>query len=269
MIFVDTHAHLFWPDFETDREQVLRRAAEAGVGAILNLGTNAETSRICVDLADEHEQCWAAVGFHPHNIEDLAADREQGLSQLRSLMGHPKVVAIGETGLDFYRGRGTEEAQRVSLKAHFELARMSGLPIVLHSRGTGSELREALEEFGAGVKAILHCFVGDEAFGRWAVSQGHFLGLGGIFTFPTSDMADMVRSWDIDHVLLETDSPFLSPVPHRGKRNEPAFILHTARAIARALGISVEELAERTTRNACRVLGIPQADLGPGVASGD
>jgi len=267
LIIVDTHAHLFWPDFETDREEVLRRAAEAGVRAILNLGTTAETSRVCVGLADEYEQCWAAVGFHPHDVEAFASNREQGLSQLHSLLGHPKVVAIGETGLDFYRGRGTEEAQRVSLRAHFELARMSGLPIVLHNRGTGSELREALEEFGAGIRAVLHCFVGDEAFGRWAVDQGYYLGLGGIFTFPTSDMAGMVRSWNIDHLLLETDSPFLTPVPHRGKRNEPAFIVHTARAIARALGISVEELAEHTTRNACRVLGIPLDDLGPGAAS--
>ena len=264
MIAVDTHCHLFWSDFDSDRDDVVRRAVESGVSAILNLGTTVETSRDCIALAERYEQCWAAVGFHPHDVEVFAVDPEEAVSELRSLTGHPKVVAVGETGLDFYRGRETEEAQRASLQAHFVMARETGLPIVLHNRSAGPELREMLEEYDSEVTAILHCFVGDEEFGRWAIDRGHYLGLGGIFTFPSSDLPGMVTAWDIDRLVLETDSPFLSPLPHRGRRNEPAFIVHTARAIAEALGMSVEDLSERTTANACRVLdlSLPGRDAG-------
>ncbi len=254
----DTHAHLFWSDFDKDRDEVISRAAEHGVTGILNLGTTVDSSQACIALAEKYTYCHAAIGFHPHDVEIFAADPDEKISQLLSLVEQPEVVAVGETGLDFFGGRDTEEAQVASLHAHFDLARRTGLPIVLHNRNASGELKDFLEEYDSEVTAILHCFTGDEWFGMWAIERGHYLGLGGIFTFPSSDLPDMVRSWDLDHLLLETDSPFLSPVPYRGKRNEPSCVIHTARAIAEVVGISPEELGERTTANACRVLGLPR-----------
>ena len=254
MLF-DTHAHLFWEDFQEDLDQVLDRAREAGVEGILNLGTNVETSRACVDLAERSPLCWAAVGWHPNDAAGFAEDPEGGGEAIRSLAGHPRVAAIGESGLDFYRDRASSEAQHASLRFHFDLARETGKPIVLHNREATEELRSALADLDEGVTAILHSFIGPEEFGRWAIDRGHYLGLGGIFTFRSSDLPEMVGSWDVDHILVETDSPFLAPVPHRGRRNEPAFVADTARTVADALDIPFEELARRTTENAHRVFG--------------
>lgn len=253
----DTHAHLFWSDFDKDREEVINRAAEHGVTGILNLGTTVDSSQACIALAGKYTHCHAAIGFHPHDAEIFSTDPDESFSKLLSLAAQPGVVAVGETGLDFFKGRDTEEAQVASLHAHFDLARRTGLPIVLHNRNAGEELKVFLEEYDSEVTAILHCFSGDEQFGVWAIERGHYLGLGGIFTFSSCDLPDMVRSWNLDHLLLETDSPFLSPVPYRGKRNEPSYVIHTARAIAEVVGISPEELGEKTTANACRVLGLP------------
>ncbi|MFO7768223.1 MAG: TatD family hydrolase [bacterium] len=252
MLF-DTHAHLFWEDFQEDLEDVLDRAREAGVEGILNLGTDPDTSRACVELAEHSPLCWAAVGWHPNDAGGFAADPRGAGDAIRNLVDHPRVIAIGESGLDFYRDRSPAEAQYESLRFHFELARETGKPLVLHNREAGDELRETLEEMDEGVTAVLHSFVGDTAFGRWATDRGHYLGLGGIFTFRTSGLPGMVHAWDLDRLLVETDSPFLAPVPHRGKRNEPAFVADTARAVAEALEIPFEELARRTTANAHRL----------------
>lgn len=256
MNLFDTHAHLFWEDFRADLEDVLERAEGVGVGAILNLGTTLETSELCVSLAERYEQCWAAAGFHPNDADHFGADPQRGAAGVRELLSHPGVIAVGETGLDFYRDRVRPDVQLESLKVHFDLARESGLPIVLHNREADNEIRTALEKWDEGVTAVLHCFAGDEEFGKWATGRGHYLGLGGVFTFPSSGLRQMVTAWDLDHILLETDSPFLSPVPHRGKRNEPSFVAHTAGAIADALGTTAEEVAERTTANACRLFGL-------------
>lgn len=258
MNLVDTHAHLFWDDFQSDLESVIGRAADAGVKAILNLGTTLETSRRCVALAEKYDRCWAAAGFHPNDADLYESDADAGIEGINALTTHPKVVAIGETGLDFYRDRVSVQTQKSSLEAHFGLARQCGLPIVLHNREASTELRSALETWGDEITAILHCFTGDVEFGKWAIGQGHFLGLGGVFTYPSSSLPELVKEWNLDHLLLETDSPFLSPVPHRGRRNEPAYIVHTAEAVAGALGMSVDELAEHTSDNARRVLNLPE-----------
>lgn len=260
MLF-DTHAHLFWDEFDSDRDAVVARACAAGVGAILNLGTTVDTSRECLQLAERHPECWAAVGFHPNDIEAFEEDPDHGMDALRSMASQNRVIAVGESGLDLYRNRDSLPAQQQSLARHFDLARETGLPIVLHNREADRELRTALEEHDEGVTAVLHCFVGDEAFGRWAIDRGHYLGLGGVFTFRSSDLPGMVGAWDPDHLLLETDSPFLSPVPLRGKRNEPSHVVHTARAVAEALEIVFEEFAELTTSNACRAFGLPREAL--------
>ncbi len=257
MTFVDTHAHLWWEDFDPDREAVLTRARSAGVAAILNLGTDLETSRAAVALAESSDLCWAAVGFHPNDADAWADDPEAARGALIELTAHPRVVAIGESGLDFYRDRVGAERQQAALEAHFALARTTSLPIILHNREASTELQSSLEQLDEGVTAILHCFTGPAAFGNWAIERGHYLGLGGVFTFPSSDLRAVVGQWNPDHLLLETDAPFLAPVPHRGQRNEPAFVVDTARAVAAALGMELDKLAALTSANARRVLGLP------------
>lgn len=257
MRFVDTHAHLWWEDFNADLDDVLSRTRSAGVEAVLNLGTDLESSQAGIELAERSNLCWAAVGFHPNDAAAWAHDPEAGEAALRRLARHPRVVAIGESGLDFYRDRVRPEDQIASLAAHLRLARETSLPIVLHNREATPELQAALEEHDEGVTAILHCFAGGAAFGRWAIERGHYLGLGGVFTYRSSPLREIVGEWDTGRLLLETDAPFLAPVPHRGKRNEPAFVVDTARAVAEALQMPLEELAEITTANARRVLGLP------------
>jgi TatD DNase family protein len=255
MLF-DTHAHLFWNTFDEDRDEVMARAREAGVEGILNLGTTPHTSRQCIELAERYPECWAAAGLHPNDIDTLAEDPVPGMAEVEELAGHPKVVAIGETGIDLYRSQDTRDIQMESLRRHFELARRLQLPVVLHNREADRELRGALEEYDQGVTAVLHCFTGDAEFGTWAIDRGHYLGLGGVFTFRSSKLRESVADWDIERLLLETDSPFLSPVPHRGKRNEPAYVLHTAETVAGALDLDPAELARITTENARRLLGL-------------
>ncbi len=259
MKLVDTHAHLFWEDYEHDLDEVVERARDAGVEAILNLGTDDETSAECVNLAERYPTCWAAAGVHPNDASLYDSDRDAVMGRVRDLLSHPKVIAVGESGLDLYRDRVSLDTQIRCLEDHFALAREHGLPIVLHNRQADAELRDALVKWDEGVTAILHCFAGDAEFGRWAIERGHFLGLGGVFTFPSSSLREMVGEWDLDHILLETDSPFLSPVPYRGKRNEPTYVADTAALVADTLGMTHDDLAERTTANAYRALDIPIA----------
>jgi TatD DNase family protein len=252
LILFDTHAHLWESDFDSDRHEVLTRARAAGVREVLNLGTTVATSRACLELAEQEPLCWAAVGLHPNELQEYAADPEGEMAAVEDLCHHPRVVAIGETGLDFQREPVARTVQRAALRDHLELGRRTGLPVVLHNRLADVELREAVETWGEGVTAVFHCFTGDESFGRWAIEHGHYLGLGGVLTFRSSDLRERVGAWDLDGILLETDSPYLAPAPHRGKRNEPALIALTARALADAVGLDRDELAERTRANAFR-----------------
>jgi len=254
--FFDTHAHLWWEDFEPDRAEVLERARTAGVVGILNLGTTAATSRSAQGLAERDPLCWAAVGLHPDDLPEYAADPAGSIAAIEALTGHPRVIAIGETGLDFYRDHIDPDIQRAALRDQLDLARRTGLPVVLHNRQADGELREAIEAWGEGVTAVFHCFTGDTDFGRWAIERGHYLGIGGVFTFKSSNLRDQVRAWDPERLLLETDSPFLAPVPHRGRRNEPAHLPLIARALGEALGTSPEAVAARTTENALRLFGL-------------
>jgi TatD DNase family protein len=249
----DTHAHLWWSDFDSDRDEVLARARAAGVREVLNLGTTVATSRTCLALAERESLCWAAVGLHPNDLQEYVADPAGSIAAIETLCTRSRVVAIGETGLDFYREHTDPEVQLAALRDHLELGRRTGLPVVLHNRRADTELREAVAMWGEGVTAVFHCFTGDEAFGRWAIERGHYLGLGGVLTFRSSDLREQVAAWDLDRILLETDSPFLAPAPHRGKRNEPALITVTAGVLAEALGREPAELAERTRANAFRV----------------
>ena len=253
-MLIDTHAHLDDPRFKQDRDVVIQRAFEAGIEAILNVGTNLSTSRASVTLSERHDRIYAAVGCHPHDAETLSPD---GLSQLTELAGGEKVVAIGETGLDFYRDRSPRHVQRLAFTDQIRLARTCRLPLIVHSRSADEETMRILRKEGAAeVGGVLHCFPGDMDLAREAIRMNFYIGLGGTTTFKNSSSLAVARQIPLERLLLETDCPYLAPMPHRGKRNEPAYVRFTADRIARERGIPLDTLTETTCENARRVFGL-------------
>jgi TatD DNase family protein len=257
MLF-DTHAHLHDPAFAGDRAAVLERARRAGVGLMLAVGTDPATSREAVALAAAHGDVYAAVGIHPH---DAAAADAAALADIGALARAPKVVAVGEIGLDYYRDLSPREAQRAVLAAHVALAREVGKPVLLHCREAHADLLALLEAEGVGaVGGILHCFSGDLDVARRGRALGLLVSIAGPVTYPNARrLGEVVRALGPDPLVLETDCPYLPPQGWRGQRNEPAYLPATAARVAELCGVPLDALAARTTANACRLLGIPVA----------
>lgn len=258
---VDTHAHLDHPQFDADRAAVIERARAAGVTRILTVGTDLPSSRAAVALATHHAELCATVGVHPHAAGALSPS---ALAELRALAAHPKVVAIGEIGLDFYRDRAPRAQQQAAFAAQLELAAELGLPVVIHCREAEGPLMAMLRSWVAehpaprrGWRGVLHAFPGDAAMAEEAAALGFMIALGGPVTFENARrLHALVPQLSLDHLLLETDAPYLAPHPRRGQRNEPAWIVRVAEAIARLHGDSLTEVAKRTTANAMAVFGL-------------
>jgi TatD DNase family protein len=251
---VDTHVHLQLRDFDADREAVFHRAHDAGVDGFVVVGFDEETSRKAVRLAEEQADCWATVGLHPHDARNWS---ERLHATLRDLAEHPKVVAIGETGLDYYRNLSPREAQVHAFRRQIELARQLGKPLVIHNRDATGDALDIIEREADGVPTVLHCFSGDERDAERALRLGCFFGIGGPVTYPKSDtLRAVVRHLPSERFFVETDAPWLAPQTRRGGRNEPAFVRMTAEQIARVWGESVDVTAQRTTENACAFFGI-------------
>lgn len=252
----DTHAHLHGPEFAPDRDAVLTRAAGAGLGRILTVGTDPESSRAAVALAAAYAEVYAAVGIHPHDAEgaDLAA-----LAEIAALARAPKVVAVGEIGLDHYRNLSPPAAQGAALRAQLALARAVGKPVLLHCREAHDDLLGILRAEGvAEIGGIMHCFSGDQTAARRCLDLGLLLSIAGPVTYPNARrLQEVVRGLPLDRLVLETDCPYLPPQPWRGQRNEPAYLGATAARVAELLGLPLARVAEETTRTACRTLGIP------------
>ncbi len=244
---IDSHAHLHRSEFDSDREEVLARARAAGVCLIVEAATDAASARRVIDLARRHpDLIRAAVGFHPC---DVRAEREAEMEELEALAHEPEVVAIGETGLDFHwEENAPPEVQERFLRRHIALSRAVGKPLVLHHRKAGPRVAELLEEAGpppAG--GTFHCFAGDSALARRVVALGFKIGVGGSATFKKSHLPELLRGLGgLRDVVLETDSPYLAPMPHRGKRNEPAYLALTRDQVAAALGVGAAALEEAT-----------------------
>ncbi|RKY68826.1 MAG: hydrolase TatD [Candidatus Latescibacterota bacterium] len=253
-MLIDTHAHLDDPRFNRDRDQVIQSAFEAGIEAIVNVGTDLSTSRASVTLSEQYDRIYASVGCHPHDASTLSPD---GLSQIAQLTRGKKVVAIGETGLDFYRDRSPRDAQRWAFCDQIGLARKLKLPLIVHSRSADEETMRILKEEGAAeIGGVLHCFPGDMEMAREAIRMNFYIGLGGTTTFRNSSSLTVARQLPLEWMLLETDCPYLAPMPHRGKRNEPAYVRFTAERIASERGIPLDTLAEATCENARRLFGL-------------
>ncbi len=245
-MLIDTHAHLFYKDYDGRLDDLFKRAADAGVGAIIVPGLDLKTSEQAIALAERYTQVWAAVGVHPHDIEKAPTDV---LAQLESLATHDKVVAIGETGLDFYRDLSPREAQERLFRGHLELAATLDLPAIVHNRNADAALLRVLRDAGH-TAGVVHCFSSPPQVAREVLDFGFHISFTGTVTFPKSTNPAVLRSVGLDKVMVETDSPYLAPVPKRGRTNEPAYVRHVARKIAEILDMTVEEVAEITTANA-------------------
>lgn len=263
MHLVDTHAHLNHEDYQEDLLAVLTRAGEAGVAAVLVPGYDLDSSRQAVAMAEEFGEArqeglprlYAAVGIHPHDAHTCDDD---ALAALHALLAHPGVVAVGETGLDYYRNLSPRERQQDSLRAHLALARETGKPILLHNRESDEDLLRLLRSEGlpeAG--GVLHCFSGDTALAREAVALGLMVSAAGQVTYKNAArLREALATVPLDRLLVETDSPYLAPVPHRGRRNEPAWVAEVVRSLASLRALAPDDLAAATSANAERLLGI-------------
>lgn len=255
-MLIDTHAHLDFKDFEKDRQTVLDRAQQAGVAAIVTIGVDLATSRAAIALAQTHEQIFATVGFHPHDAKTVNA---AALAELRALARHPQVVAIGETGLDFYRDRSPRDVQRRVFRQQLQIAAELAKPVVVHDRDAHQETLDILRQWVAEnepslpeYRGVLHCFSGDLAMAQAVTKLGFLVGIDGPITYPNAhQLQAIVRALPLSRLLVETDAPFLIPHPHpRKKRNEPAYVQLVAAKIAEIKKLSLEEVAQATTANA-------------------
>ncbi len=257
---MDTHAHLDADTFDNDRAEVIARAREAGVSTIISAGTDLESSKKAIALAEKHPEVLAAAGFHPHGAGTV---KEADIASLAEIANHPRVVAIGEAGLDYYRNYSPREAQVQVLKWQLELAVKLDLPIVVHCREAEKDLLALLRDWtkryqerqGQG-RGVIHCFMGDSDAARQYLEMGFYLSLGAYIGYPASAYAhDVIRSIPQDRLMVETDCPFLAPQKYRGRRNEPAYVPLTVEVLAKIRGAPLETVARETTQNAQRLFG--------------
>jgi TatD DNase family protein len=252
-MLVDSHCHLDFPDFDEDRDAVLDRARAAVVETIVSISTRVARFPQLRALVDRYPDVYCSVGTHPHNA---AEEPDVTTADLVRLAADPKVVAIGEAGLDYHYDNSPRDAQRASFLRHIAAARETQLPLVIHAREADDDIGDILEaESGQGAfPAILHCFSSGRDLARRAVDLGLYVSFSGILTFRRSDeLRDIARHIPLDRLLVETDAPYLAPVPHRGRRNEPAYVVETAKILADVKGLSAEALATATTDNFYRI----------------
>jgi TatD DNase family protein len=266
-MFIDSHAHIFFKDFQPDLPEVIRRAQDAGVEAIVCPGTDLETSRQSIALAEEYGMVYACVGFHPH---DASKGDATALNEIERLSEHPKVVAIGEIGLDFHYNFSPPERQMEVFSEQIRIAQRRNLPIVIHSRKAEADTMRIVEGAiiespgwrpAAAPRGVFHCFPGDVAMANRVIGWNFCISVPGPVTFGSKPgrpnlMAEVVEKTSLDHMLIETDSPYLTPAPHRGTRNEPAHVRLIAGVIAGIKGRTPEEVGASTTAAARRLFGI-------------
>jgi len=252
-VLVDSHCHLDFDVFDGDRDAVLERARAAGVGTMLTICTRLSKFEQVRAVADSDPEIWCSVGVHPHEAAEEGIDAPAALIERAR---HPRVVGIGETGLDFYYDHSPHDAQRVNFRAHIEAARETGLPLIVHARDADDETASMLRAAAAagGLTGVMHCFSSGRALAEAALEIGFYISLSGIVTFKNAEeLRGIAKDVPLDRLLVETDAPYLAPIPLRGKRNEPAFVAHTARFVAELKGVEEGALAAATTENFYRL----------------
>ncbi|MGD9914214.1 MAG: TatD family hydrolase [Rhizobiaceae bacterium] len=260
-MLVDSHCHLDFPDFEAERAEVIARAVGAGVGRMVTISTRVSRFPGLVAIAEAHEEVYCSVGTHPHNADEelhITAD------ELVRLSAHPKVVAIGEAGLDYFYDKAPRDAQAQGFRTHIAAARETSLPLVIHARDADADIAAILEEeTGKGAfPFVLHCFSSGRALAEKGVELGGYVSFSGIVTFKNSpELRAIAAALPRDRLLVETDAPYLAPVPHRGKRNEPAFVANTAAVLGETIGLDAAAIAALTTDNFFRLFSkMPRPD---------
>jgi TatD DNase family protein len=248
-MLIDSHCHLDFPELSGDETGVLARARLGGVAGMLTIGTRLDQFDKVRAIAERHPNVWCSVGVHPHEAEE---EGQKTPDRLVEATRHPKVVGIGETGLDFFYEHSPRAQQAESFRAHIAAARQTGLPLIVHTRDADTETGDILEdEFAKGAfTGLIHCFSSGPEVARRALALGLYISISGIVTFKAAEsLRAIVRDLPLDRLLVETDSPYLAPVPKRGKTNEPAFVAHTAAKVAELKGVSIAELEAATTAN--------------------
>jgi len=252
--YFDSHCHLTDAAFREDREAVLHRASEVGVTRMVTIASDVTDARAALAVAEGHAGVWCTAGVHPHEAGKAARGDMDAVRELAR--AHDEVVALGETGLDFHYDHSPRSVQAELFEAHLALGAETGLPVIVHAREADAEIAAALRAMPRGTLGVLHCFTGGDAVFAEAMRASWYVSFSGIASFGSFRAAGLLREVPEDRILIETDSPYLAPVPHRGKRNEPAFVVGVAEAVARHLGGSVEDVARRTTENARRFYGV-------------
>ncbi len=258
MTLIDSHCHLNYEGLAERQDEVLASARARGVAGFLNISTRQREWNEVIAVAERHHDVWATVGVHPHEAD---AHPDLGAAALVEGAAHPRVVAVGECGLDYYYDKSDRAAQRERFAAHIDAARQAGLPLVVHTRDAEQDTSEILEKAvrEGGITGVLHCFTGSADLARKGLDLGFYVSLSGIVTFKNAqDLHDIAKWLPADRMLVETDSPFLAPVPNRGKVCEPAFVAYTAAFVADMRGEPLDRLAEATTANFFRLFGRAQ-----------
>lgn len=266
-MLVDSHCHLEYEGLAEDKAGALERARAAGVGGFLNISTRRSEWDKVVGTAEREPDVWASVGIHPHEADQHA---DLGAGELLRASGHPKVIGLGESGLDYYYDKSDRQVQQALFRTHIAVSREAGLPVIIHTRDAEEDTVAILEdELGKGAfPALIHCFTASAAFGLKVLELGLTVSLSGIVTFKNArELQEFAKEIPVDRLLVETDSPFLAPVPHRGRTCEPAYVRHTAEFVADLRGETVEQLAEATTRNFYNLFDKACPEPGRGTAS--
>jgi len=262
-MLIDTHAHLYLEQFDDDREAVLRRARDAGVETVIMPAIDVPSIQQALDLCDEYDGLYAMTALHPSETADAT---EEDFQAVTDWCDHPSVVAVGESGLDYYWDRSFDDRQQSFFRRHIRLAIDADLPLVIHNREASDDILDILEEERARadqperMRGILHCYVDPPEVAERAWDLGFYVGVGGIMTFSNSEVDEYVADVPLEHVVVETDSPYLAPEPNRGDRNEPAYVRHVADRLARIKDLPIEEVEEITTKNARAVYELDEND---------
>lgn len=248
-MLVDSHCHLDFPEFADELDEVVQRARDSGIGLMLTINTHVTRFERVLAVAERFPEVYCTIGIHPH---EAGTEPQADVEKLVEAARHPKVVGFGETGLDYFYDKSPRDRQRASFRTHIEAARRAGLPVIVHTRDADDDTAAILaEEMGKGAfTGLVHCFSSGPQLAEKAVELGLYLSISGIVTFKKAEaLQETVKTIPVDRLLVETDCPYLAPIPYRGKRNEPAYVTHTAAKIAELKNILAEELAQATTAN--------------------
>ncbi|MCZ6767509.1 MAG: TatD family hydrolase [bacterium] len=250
---VDSHVHLNHENFEGDIADVLSRAREAGVTGLVNIGFDLASSKETAELVAGDTMFFGAVGVHPHDAETFDSDVEQ---QIEKLLGRDRIVAVGEIGLDFHYDNSPRDVQRDVFRRQIDMARWNDRPIIIHCRDAFDDVMQVLDEAGGSYRGIFHAYTGDAKQAAQVLALGFHIGIGGVVTFKKSTLSEVVADLPADRIVLETDSPYLTPAPFRGKRNEPSYLTHIVKKISEVTGRSGEKIRKETDENVVRALGV-------------